>query len=97
MVPPVPAPATKAPMRPSHCRQISGPVVSSCALGLAGLRNWSVRKCPARSAAMRLATTWKFRGSPGGAFSVITTSAPSARSDARFSSDIFSGITHSSR
>ena len=40
MVPPVPTPATKISTLPSVSAQISGPVVSKCALGFAGFTNW---------------------------------------------------------
>ena len=39
-VPPEPTPTTTASTSPSSCCQISGPVVVSCASGLAGLANW---------------------------------------------------------
>ena len=40
IVPPEPKPNTTASMSPSIWRKISGPVVFSCARGLAGLPNW---------------------------------------------------------
>ncbi len=55
MVPQVPAPATKWVMRPAVCRQISGPVVFSCASGLAGLAYWFGRKAPGISRTRRSA------------------------------------------
>ena len=39
-MPPEPTPTTTASMSPSIWRSISGPVVLSCARGLAGLANW---------------------------------------------------------
>ena len=39
IVPPVPTPATKAPISPSVSRQISSAVVRRCTSGLAGLEN----------------------------------------------------------
>ena len=45
-VPPEPTPTTTASTSPSIWRRISGPVVVSCARGLAGLPNWSTKKAP---------------------------------------------------
>ena len=56
IVPPVPMPATKCVMRPSVCRQISGPVVRSCTAGFAGLEYWSGRHAPWISCASRATT-----------------------------------------
>ena len=46
MVPPVPTPATNQSTWPSVSCQISGPVVSKWALGLAALTNWPGTKLP---------------------------------------------------
>ena len=40
MVPPEPTPHTTASSVPPICAKISGPVVASCAAGLAGFPNW---------------------------------------------------------
>ena len=45
IVPPVPTPATRTSTWPSSAARISGPVPVRCASGLAGLENWSGRKC----------------------------------------------------
>ena len=89
MVPPVPTPSTTASTRPSVSAQISGPVVAWCAAGFAGLSNWRARM-PPRSAAMRsAAATAPLMPSAAG---VRTSSAPKARSMARRSRLIDSGI-----
>ena len=58
IVPPEPTPATRASSRPSICCQISGPVVVSCASGLAGLPNWLMKRLLGVSRAMRAAMSW---------------------------------------
>ena len=45
-VPPEPTPTTMASTSPSIWRRISGPVVISCASGLAGLANWFTKIAP---------------------------------------------------
>lgn len=73
-VPPVPAPATKMSTSPSVSFQISGPVVSKWALGLAGLTNWPATKLPSisreSSSALAMAPLIPFEPS------VRTSSAP---------------------
>ena len=56
IVPPVPTPETKTSIVPSVCRQISGPVVSSCVCGLTGLKYWFGWNAPGISDASRSAT-----------------------------------------
>ncbi len=48
-MPPEPTPQTMASTSCSICAQISGPVVRSCASGLAGLLNWSAKNAPGMS------------------------------------------------
>mmetsp|Transcript_66050 Transcript_66050/g.149075 ORF Transcript_66050/g.149075 Transcript_66050/m.149075 type:complete len:206 (+) Transcript_66050:536-1153(+) len=95
MVPPVPTPATSTSISPSHCSQISGPVVSRCTLGLSALLNcWhmyplgpsSLRICSA------LATAPPMPLPPG----VKTRSAPKARNSTRRSMLMVSGIVSTS-
>ena len=94
MVPPVPTPATKCEMRPRVWRQISGPVVCSCASGLAAFEYWSGRNAPGVSRTSRSAVEYYERGSSGGtAVGQTTTSAPYERNSAIFSSLILSLIT----
>ena len=73
-VPPVPTPATNQSILPSVSAQISGPVVSKCALGLAGFTNWPGTKppgiCLASSSALAIAPFMPL------APSVRTSSAP---------------------
>jgi hypothetical protein len=56
IVPPVPTPATKAVMRPSVWRQISGPVVASWAAGFSSLKYWLGWNAPGISSVSRSAT-----------------------------------------
>ena len=56
MVPPVPAAITTCVTRPSVWRQISGPVVSSWAVGFSMLWYWSGWKAPGMSRVSRRAT-----------------------------------------
>ena len=56
IVPPVPTPATKCVMRPSVWSQISGPVDSTCDVGLARLAYWFGFQPPSVSRASRSET-----------------------------------------
>ncbi len=58
IVPPEPTPQTMASTSWPICAQISGPVVRSCASGLAGLLNWSAKNAPGISPASRAARSW---------------------------------------
>ena len=57
MVPDEPTPKTSASTSCSICAQISGPVVVSCASGLAGLANWLTKNAPV-SFAILSAMSW---------------------------------------
>jgi hypothetical protein len=90
MVPPVPAPATKALTLPSVSAQISSAVVATCAAGLSGFSNCMGMKALSRAAAMRAASSMApFMPL---AASVSTTSAPRPRTSLRRSTDMDSGM-----
>ena len=90
IVPPVPMPATTKSTWPSVSFQISSAVVWRWISGFASLANWRARMAPGRSAA----TSSDFATAPfmPRAGSVRTSSAPYARSSARRSLDIDSGM-----
>ena len=89
MVPPVPMPATTMSTSPSVSFQISSAVVLRWISGLASLANWRA-STPPRSATISSAlATAPFMPVDG---SVRTSSAPKARSSARRSLLIDSGI-----
>ncbi len=90
MVPPVPMPETTMSTAPSVSRQISSAVVRRWISGLAALANCRASTAPGRSATISLArSTAPFMPLDG---SVRMSSAPKARSSARRSLDIDSGI-----
>jgi hypothetical protein len=90
IVPPVPIPAMTMSTAPSVSAQISSAVVSRWICGLAALANCRARTAPRRSAAICSArATAPFMPSEPG---VRTSSAPKARSSARRSLLIVSGM-----
>src|SRR5699024_5698294 len=93
MVPPVPIPETKMSTLPSVSARISGPVVVRWISALAWFSNWRTRTAPSAASSSAFATA-PFMPS---ALSVRTSSAPNARSSARRSFDIDSGMVSLTR
>ena len=88
MVPPVPMPETNASTWPSVSLMISGPVVASWIFALASLANWRTRTAPSSARASAFSTAPRMPSALGVSSSV----APNARSSARRSLDMDSGI-----
>ncbi len=89
MVPPVPMPATTMSTPPSVSAQISSAVVRRCTSGLALFANCLTCTAPVSAPICSALATAPFMPSEPG---VSTSSAPKARSSARRSFDIVSGI-----
>ena len=88
MVPPVPMPETNTSTLPSVSRMISGPVVDSWIAALASLANWRTRTAPLSASDSAFSTAPRMPSALGVSSSV----APNARSSARRSFDMDSGI-----
>ena len=93
-VPVVPSPATKWVISGRSAR-ISGPVPSSCARALASLPYWYSITQSGCSSAICFATRTASLDPPAAGEETI--SAPHIRSSWRRSSEVFSGITQTSR
>ncbi len=89
MVPPVPMPATTTSTPPSVSAQISSAVVRRWISGLASFANCLTWTAPVSAPISSALATAPFMPSEPG---VSTSSAPNARSSARRSFDIVSGI-----
>ena len=79
IVPPVPAAQVKPSIRPSICSQISGAVLSMCALRLAMLSNWFAQTAPGGLLGDPARGVDEMAGVGERSAAPVTSSAPSAR------------------